>query len=86
MKPVLETAAETTDASFLETFLRRKTGWRVKRETLTKLAGPIQALMARNALPDRSALLRRLERDPDALQEIVDALAVNETYFFREPA
>ena len=83
MKPARSMAA---DWSFLETLLRRKTGWRVKRETLTKLAGPIQALMTRKGLPDRSALLRHLEGDPDALQEIVDALAVNETYFFREPA
>ncbi len=86
MKPARNTAAGTADLTAFEALLRDKTGLTVKREMLTRLSGRLDRLMGARGVADRSAYLNLLHRDPDALQEIVDFLTVNETYFFREPA
>lgn len=85
MKPARATEAAAGELTALETLLRERTGLTVKGEMLTRLSGRLDRFMGARGISDRSAYLHRLRRDPDALQEIVDFLTVNETYFFREP-
>jgi chemotaxis protein methyltransferase CheR len=86
MKPMQETGAAPPELAALDALLREKTGLILKREMLVRLSGRLDRFMGGRGLTDRAACLRRLRHDPEALQEVVDFLTVNETYFFREPA
>lgn len=74
------------DTASLETLLVDKTGLRIKPEMRPRLSDHVDKLMRRRAVKDLNAYMRLLGRDPNALQEVIDYLTVNETYFFREPA
>lgn len=76
--------ADTSFAPFKEILLQA-CGFHFESERERSLATRIGQRMAERKIESMEAYLSLLQKDQQELQQLVEALTVNETYFFREP-
>ena len=81
------TALADSDFEFLRTLLLRHGGLQLDRRKGYMVTTRLMPVARRHGLADVGELVARLRQDDPALQdEIVDAMTINETSFFRDPA
>jgi chemotaxis protein methyltransferase CheR len=74
------------DFAFLARLLRRRCGLSLTADKTTLLESRVETVMRRFDFRDMAALIRELRLGREALAEsVTEAMAVNETSFFRDP-
>lgn len=77
---------ETADFLFFIDFLRRKSGYHLTAEKKYLLESRIAPVMKTHRIPDIKSLIHALRQNqpPRLCDEVVEAMTVNETFFFRD--
>jgi chemotaxis protein methyltransferase CheR len=80
-------AISNSDYNFLRTFLRDQMGYELGEGKEYLVDGRLAPVAATLGFGDVSSLLHqlRISPDPKLRDAIIDAMAINETYFFRAP-
>lgn len=75
-----------TDYDYLCRLLKSRSGLMLSADKQYLVESRMQSILRRNALPDISELVRRLQGADALISEVVEAMTTNETYFFRDKA
>ena len=77
--------ARPGDASEVMSFLQEHLGLRFEKSRADHVLAAVQDIVGRAGAHDAAGYIAHVRRDPEALDELIAAATVGETYFFRHP-
>ncbi len=83
----LESKTELNDLNFskLRAIIHKNTGITIGESRKTMLVGRLRSRLRETNEPSFKAYINRVETDPEELQQLINRVTTNKTYFYRTP-